>query len=373
MISRLLLAVGLAALMLISSVGSYVYLGAHQSRVAKAPDKPTVVPPRERALSLPGTMYLAQGGAIYSLSAGRFHQVTPEDGWTQPSLFPDGSALLAVKRSNLYSDVYVLGRFGRLTAQLTSNAKPSRNSDTGADHWSFYPRLSPDQGTLWMSYDEPKYGYDVNMSIWSMPVSGGMRAAHLWTNSNDYTGGDIQPIPLGNGGVMYTKYGYDDSGQLMSQIWSTGRAGTFGKELTTPAEDCRQPAISPDGHQIAMICTYEKQVSYLTIAPWDGANIGTRQTLISDQMVAQPAWAPDGSGIAYLAPGAPDGPFQLWFLPKVAYTAPPPSAAPSPTPGGPYTGTLPSPSPAPPAPKVKPIQVTTNLGFDATSPIAWGT
>jgi hypothetical protein len=371
MISRFLLAVGLAGLMLISSVGSYVYLGAHQSRVAKPPDKPTVAPLREKAFSLPGTMYLAQSGAIYSLSAGRFHQITPEGGWTQPALYPDGNYLLAVKRSDFFSDVYILGRFGRVTAQLTFNARPPRNSDTGADHWSFYPRLSPDQGTLYMSYDEPKYGYDVNMSIWSLPLGGNMRQARLWTISNDYSGGDVQPIPLGNGTLMYTKYDYGPDSQLISQIWIMGRAGTSGRALTSTAEDCRQPAISPDGHQIAMICTYEKQVSYLTIAPWDGANIGAKQTVINDQLVSEPAWAPDGSGIAYFAPGAPDGPFQLWFLPKGAYTAPPPSPAPTPTPGGPYTGTLPSPSPAPPPPKVKPIQVTVNLGFDATSPIAW--
>lgn len=120
-----------------------------------------------------------------------------------------------------------------------------------------------------------------------------------------------------------------------------------------------------------MICTYEKQVSYLTIASWDGSNLGTRQTIISDQLVAQPTWAPDGSGIAYLALSVAAGEFQLWFLPKAAYAPPPPSPSPSPTPGGPHNGPLPSPSPAPAPPPVRPIQVTTNNGFDATSPLAW--
>jgi hypothetical protein len=120
-----------------------------------------------------------------------------------------------------------------------------------------------------------------------------------------------------------------------------------------------------------MICTYEKQVSYLTIANWSGATLSPLKSVITNQLVAQPTWAPDGSGIAYYAPGAPDGPFQLWWLPKAAYEPPPPSPPPSPTPGGPHNGPLPTPSPPPPAPVVKPIQVTTNNGFDATSPMAW--
>ena len=120
-----------------------------------------------------------------------------------------------------------------------------------------------------------------------------------------------------------------------------------------------------------MVCTYEKQVSYLTIATWSGETIGPLKSIITNQLVAQPTWAPDGSGIAYLAPGAPAGPFQLWWLPKAAYAPPPPSPSPSPTPGGPHNGPLPSPSPIPAAPAVKPIQVTTNNGFDATSPMLW--
>ena len=369
-LSRLVLAVALAALMVVCGTSTYVYLGSRHSKVALPPQKPTVSTPRAQAFTLPGTLYLSQSGALYSLSAGRFHQLTPEAGWTQPSAYPDGSYLLAVKQEHSYSDVYILTRYGGVVRQLTDNAAPPRNPDTGANHWSFYPRLSADGGTVWMAYDEPKYGYDVVLSIWAMPVSGPQSRSKLWTNANDYTGGDVQPIPV-PGGVIYTKYDYGPDVKLISQLWFTTRAYAVGRALTSPAEDCRDASLSPDGTQVAMICTYEKQVSYLTIATWDGSNLGTRQTIISDQLVAQPTWAPDGSGIAYLAPSVAAGEFQLWFLPKAAYAPPPPSPSPSPTPGGPHNGPLPSPSPAPPAPPVRPIQVTTNNGFDATSPLAW--
>ena len=378
MIARFFLGLGLCVLMLVSSFGTYMYLGGRQSKSALPAEKPTVAAPRPTAFRLPGTLYLAQSGAIYSLSIGRFHQLTPEGGWTQPSLYPDGSQLLAVRRLDFYSDVFVLGRFGQVLRQITNNAAPGRSNDTTAMHWSFYPRLSPDGGTLWMSYDDPKFGYDVPFSIWAMPIGGTIRQGRLWTNSHDYTGGDMQPIPLPSGGIMYTKYNYDPNDNLTGQLWLTTRAtpgGNEGRPLTPQSDDCSEPSLSPDGGQVAMICTYQKQIAQLEIASWNGSSLGPRRAIITDQLVAQPAWAPDGSGIAYLAPTAATGPFQLWFLPKNAYNPPPPSPTPvpTPTPGGPYKGTLPSPTPAPPVtpPVIKPIQITMNAGFDATSPLAW--
>ncbi len=379
MIAKFLLAVGLAILMVVTGFSSYVYLGSRQSKVAAAPQKPTAPTLRAQAVVLPGTIYLAQSGALYSFSAGRFHQLTGEAGWTQPALYPDGSHLLAVKRSAFFSDVYELTPYGGVVAQLTNNAASPRNSwDTGANDWSFYPRLSPDQRTLWMSYDGPKYVganyFDVDMAVWAVPVGGAIRQGRAWTTANSYTGGDMQPVVV-PGGIIYTKYSYDENGNRVGQLWFTNRAGSAGRALTSTAADCLEPALAPDGGSIAMICTYQKQVSYLTIASWNGSGLGGLRTVVFDQLVAEPIWAPDGSGIAYLAPGGPASPFQLWFLAKDAYNPPAPSPVPtpSPTPGGPHNGPLPTPTPsaAPVAPVVKPIQVTFNLGFDATSPLAW--
>jgi hypothetical protein len=379
-ISRFLLAAALAILMAVTGVSSYIYLGSHQSRAVSAPQKPIAATPRAQAIALSGTLYLAQSGALYSFSAGRFHQLTPEVGWTQPALAPDGKSLLAVKRSGMFSDVYLLTPYGAVMGQLTNNAAAPRSAwDTGANAWSFYPRLSPDQHTLYMSYDGPKAAgngyYDVDMAVWAVPFGGTIRQGRSWTTPNTYTGGDIQPLPLPTGGIIYTKYVYDANVNRVGQLWFSNRAGSAGKALTPTTAGCAQPSLSPDGHSIAMICTYQKQISYLTIASWNGSTLGPLQTVISDQLVAQPVWAPDGSGIAYLAPGGPAAPFQLWFLPKNAYAPPSPSPVPTPTPtpGGPHNGPLPSPPGVPvrTPPAVKPIQVTTNLGFDATSPIAW--
>jgi len=378
MIARFFLAVALCALMLVSSFATYIYLGGRQSKIATPAQKPTASIPQARESTLAGTLYLTQNGALYRYSVGRFHQLTGEDGWTQPSMYPNGNYLLAVKQNNLFSDVYIVGLYGQVVRQVTNNTASPRDPDTGDRHWSFYPRLSPDGNTLWMSYDSPKGGYDVPFSIWAMPINGSISRAKLWTNAHDYTGGDMEPIPLPTGGIMYTKYNYGPDGNLIGQLWHTTRAtpyGVEGRALTPPEDDCQEPALSPDGRQVAMICTYERQISRLEIASWNGSSLGPRRYVIYQQVVAQPTWAPDGSGIAFLSPGGPDQLFQLWFLPKDAYNppAPSPTPVPTPTPGGPYNGTLPSPTPSPAvaAPVIKPIQITTNDGFDATSPMAW--
>jgi hypothetical protein len=373
MIQRAVLASFLTVVMLFCGVSTYLYLGTRQSKIAAPPQKPTVSTPRPQAFVLPGTLYLAQSGAIYSLSAGRFHQITAEAGWSQPAVFPVGPYLLAVKNGGYWSDVYALNFFGTIVNQFTFNQSRTGMVDPSLNHWSFYPRLSYDQSTLWMTYDGLKCDgcYDVQPAVWSMPYSGGIRQARAWTDGGYYTGGDVQPIPVPQGGIIYTKYSYGPDEKLIGQLWFTYREGSYGRALTDPGEDCRTPSLAPSGTELVMICTYEKQISYMTIASWDGSTLGPRKNILTSQMVAQPTWAPDGSGIAYLAPGSPNGPFQLWWLPKAAYEPPPPSPMPSPTPGGPHNGPLPSPSPPPPAPVVRPIQVTTNDGFDATSPMSW--
>jgi hypothetical protein len=389
-ISRVLLALGLAALMVVTGIGSYMYLGSRQTNLAAAPQAPTAVSTSPGAFNLTGTLFLTQSGAIYSLSAGRFHQLTPAAGWTQLAPYPTGN-LLAVKRSSLYSDVYVVNRLGKVLRRLTKNSTaPPGNFDPSLRHWSFYPRLSYNRKTLFMSYDKPKIGYDVPMSIWAVPLGQPISKGRLWSVSIDYTGGDMQPLPLASGALIYTKYLYYNN-KIVSQIWITNqpevpyRCGAFcisvppgpghGRPLTSPEEDCAQPSLSPNGKLIAMICTHETQVSYLALASFNGSKLGQRRNLITKQLVAEPTWAPDSSGIAYLAPAVVGAGFQLWFLPKAAYAPPLPSPVPTviPTPGGPVTSPVPTPTPSPIATPavVKPIQVTTNVGFDATSPMVW--
>src|SRR5205085_2319576 len=135
--------------------------------------------------------------------------------------------------------------------------------------------------------------------------------------------------------------------------------------LTSLEDDCSQPALSPDGTTLAMVCSRQQERSQLVLADFKGTSLGPMRTVLSDRVVAEPTWAPDGTGIAFLSPALADQPFQLWWLPKSQYTPPEPSPSPSGSPGPSPKATgspraigspRPAPSPTVPPPP-KPVQL----------------
>lgn len=293
------------------------------------------------AESLPGTMYVAQNGALYKLHGGTFTQITDDAGWTQPSASPDGKQLVAVQRHAQYSDVYLLDGNGHVLTQLTHNQSPL----TEGNHWAFEPRFSPNGEAVYFAYDNKIPGsYQVDLSILAMRADGSGGDV-VWTAPNDYTGGDTDPVPLRSGGILYTKYSINLQGAVHSQVWITTSPGATGTSLTKPEEDCSQPAVSPDQASIAMICRRgQLQSTELVMATLDSTNgsIGQETVLMRGQLAASPAFSPDGHTIAFLAPVQQGESFQLWTVPATA---------------------SPSPSAARP--------VTQNVGLDSSAPPAW--
>ena len=300
---------GLVIAMLAFGIGVYHATGLLRGdrRAVHRPDEVSAAP-------LPGTMYVVQSGAIYRFQRGSFTQVTPENGWMQPSAAP-GNKLVAARRQGNYSDLYLLTSGGKTDAQLTHNASSGSAED---NHWSFYPRFSPDGQTLYYDFDPKDYfnSYRVDLAIFASRIDPSSRAVE-WTEPNEYTGGDVNPLPLQGGGLIYTKYSIDDSSQVHSQVWVQKRPQTAGQALTAPELGCGQPALSPDEKLIAMVCTKgSNQAADLDVATFDPAalTLGSPATLVSGQLVASPVFSPDAETIAYLAPSTAGGNFQLWTV-----------------------------------------------------------
>ena len=306
---RWAIGVGLVAAMLAFGVGVYEAAGLLRA------NHHTVHRPSEvSAPSLPGTMYVVQAGAIYRFQHGSFRQITSESGWMQPSTAPNNQ-LVAVRRQGNYSDLFLLSSSGKTTAQLSHNGSTRAVED---NHWTFYPRFSPDGQSLFYDFD-PKdafNSYRIDLAIFVSPMTPGSRAQEF-TNPNDYTGGDVQPVPMRDGSLIYTKFSIDDSFQVHSQVWIQRRAGSEGAALTSAEAGCGQPAVSPDEKLIAMVCTKgSSQSAELDVASLDTSNLtlGSPATLVSGRMVASPSFSPDGKTIAFLAPDSPGGHFQLWTV-----------------------------------------------------------
>ena len=265
------------------------------------------------AASLPGTMYVVQAGAIYRFQHGKFTKVTSESGWMQPAAAPNNQ-LVAVRREQNFSDLYLLSADGRTVAQLSHDSSTRAVED---NHWIFYPRYSPDGASLFYVFD-PKdsfNSYRVDLAIFATGTGGSAAREIKWTIPNDFTGGDVQPVPLRDGSLVYTKYSIDDSFQVHSQIWIQRRAGSAGVALTSPDMGCGSPAVSPDEKLIAMVCTRgSNTAAELDVAGFDETNVtlGSPATLAGARMIASPSFSPDGKTIAFLAPDTPGGHFQLW-------------------------------------------------------------
>ena len=361
MIARRIAALLFVPLMVAFGAGVYVYLGTLKSKVVKEqPQLPNVTKPK---FVLPGTMYVVQGGRLFRLNGGSFTEIGPSGDWSQPTLTPDHTQMIAVQRTGFSSDLYLLDLNGHVIKRLTKN--DSRIVE--ANHWVFYPRVSPDGTSIFFGYDSPKHSSiepAVDLSIWSMPITGKQTQARRWTDPFWYTGGDVNPVPLNNGGVLFVRHSIDNSTAVHAQIYLQPRPLALAKALTTPADDCSQPALSHDGTQVAMICTYGKQTASLEVASFNGTTLGPRRVLLQSGLYASPAWAPDNSALAYFAPAGMAGHFQLWWLPLA------PAATPSATASGTAAASASTPATPPATPPV-PVQVTQGVDLTATSAPAW--
>jgi Tol biopolymer transport system component len=317
------------------------------SRKAKIPTQATVFIPTgtRAAVVLPGTLYLAEHGELYRLSDGFFtnlHLSVAAGQWMQPAYVPGTQDIVAVLRSAEFSDLYLLNSQGGVLRQLSHNATAQVNK-VWLNHWMFWPHLAADGNTIYFSYDQPKSGtYAVDFNVWTGSLNGKLANKQL-TDSNPYTGGDVSPVLMKNGDVMYSRYAIG-SGNVFSLIALETRPQRTPVLLTTPSQDCGQPAPSPDGTMVAMVCIGGTglQSTRLEVAPLAGTKLGAPRILVNNCLCSAPQWAPDGSGLIYFNPADLSGHFELWWIKGALSVAP--SA---------------------------PLEVTTNLDFDATSAPSW--
>jgi hypothetical protein len=344
---RFLAVVALLALMAGFAFGVNRFFATRKASVSNIVNAPTTT---TTIVPLPGTMFVAQHGAIYSLTNGTFTDLhlTPSAGtWMQPALVPGTGNILAVARATAFSEVYLLDANGNIIQQLSHNG--TKSSTIQLNHWMFWPRVAADGDTFYVSYDAPKStgSYQIDYAVWKGSLTGKL-VQRQWTSPNGYTGGDVWASPITNGELLYSKYEISN-GQVYSQLAIQSKALLNPVILTQPVDDCGEPAVSPDGTQVAMLCAGGTglQSANLEVASLTGSGaktvLGTPKVLVHNCLCAAPAWAPDGTGLVYYEPTDASGHFQLWWIAGAATALAKP-----------------------------PVQVTTGDDFDATSPPAWG-
>ena len=273
-------------------------------------------------LRLPGSVYLAAGGDLLRLRGDGVTAVLNHDGsrrWMQPAVAADGSVVV-VARSAESSDLYRSAADGGGLQRLTDDAAaPLHGGSLERNHWAFHPRAGAD-GRLWYSYDAPKAGFRVDLAVWSRPAANAV--ATRWSSPVGYTGGDVEPVPLPSGGVVYARYVIGAGSEIRSQLWLQTGPRDPGHALTTTDDDCSQPDLAPGGGTLAMVCTQGGQGARVEVVSFDGRTLGTPRVLAAGSLCAFPTWAPDGSALAYLAPAPGGGDFTLWWLAGAAGATP---------------------------------------------------
>lgn len=301
-------------------------------------------PTQSQALiDLPGTVTLVQGGNIYRLNNLQFTRVqAPADDWVQVEPAPDGD-ILAVAYASMYSNVYLLNPQGQILRQLLQESSPYYFQN----HWAYYPKVSPNGSTLFYATDwlDPYQVYDVDFQIQAVPFGDPSAQPVVWSTPNEFQGGDVEPIPLANGGIIYAKYSVASTGATYSQLVYASSPYANLDDLTTQAQDCAEPALSPSGTEIAMVCSNNSlQTTELEVASFNGTALGTPVVISAGPLPASPTWSANGKSVIYLNTLLTDkaSPFQLWWVADAI------AAKPS-----------------------LPQQVTEDLDFTATSPPIW--
>ena len=217
-------------------------------------------------IRLPGTIFVSQDGAIYAISGSSVRRLPLPTGgdWSQPRVMPDGS-LLVIRRFDEYSDLYHVSAAGRVLSQMTDNDQASSNRTLQLDHWVLWPAVGPDGASVYFATDAPKpaprQSYEVDFSLWSAPLNGavaigdqGVTGGTRWSVPDAYTGGDIEPVPLPDGNVLYSSYANTGKGTVVTVLGVQTGPRSPMVSLTTPAQDCGAPAVAADGATIAMVC-----------------------------------------------------------------------------------------------------------------------
>lgn len=315
---QLLASLATMGLMALFGFGVWTVLGTLQTKASNVAD-----PTQQQALvALPGTVVVAQNGSLYSLHGLSFSKLDTAPGnWVQVAPGPSGD-LLAVDKGNGYSNVLLLNQQGQTIRTLLSES----STQFFNNHFAYYPRLSSNGQTLFYAWNwvDPSANYNVDFQIQTVPLANPGTTPTQWSIPNYYQGGDVEPLPLSNGGLIYAKYAVNPiTGATYSQLVSVTSPEGQLNYLTTPAQNCSEPALNPQATELAMICTdNQTQTSTLQVASWNGSSLGPPRLLSAGPMAAMPTWSPDGKSLVFMDPLQRSYPFQMWWVPNAARSKP---------------------------------------------------
>lgn len=207
----------------------------------------------------------------------------------QPALSADGKQLAFVRQDESFSDVWLANADGSNPRPLTNNkatATPRSLNFVKKSLWAFSPTWSPDGSEVAFLTDN---GTD-DLGVWAT------NAARFRLRSV------TRQLGIGQGGVLHPAWSLTGDTFIVAayengkpQIFSVKETTGAINRLTNAADGAYDPALSPDGRQVAYIIR-KGNGSELWLMGSDGSS----QTQLVGQNSRSPVWSPDGKQIAFL-------------------------------------------------------------------------
>lgn len=298
-----------------------------------------------QGVTLPGRLLFVKGGDLWLWQGESGRALTGSGDAFQPAWSPDGARIAYVQRGESYSDLMLMPADGGAPQRLThdgSNSPPHSYERIYDSVWSLYPAFSPDGSEIaFASQYGPPSGSpaaDYHLALFGIPTGAGGGKTLLYADESGHVG---RSVYAPDGATIVFADAPDGAGT--PQLYRYSRAAATAEPQPGAPEQSYDPAFSPDGRWLAFAARDGGRTDVFVSA----AGGGTPMRLTSLGTARAPAFSPDGALLAFLAiaPGANS--FDLWVA-----------------------GLQPGPDGAPRA--LEPRQITSGLGIDADSGVAWG-
>ncbi|MFN8634616.1 MAG: hypothetical protein U0893_12230 [Chloroflexota bacterium] len=274
-------------------------VGAQQS-VVSAPNPASVGvagPSIQQAADVPpGKILFVRDGNLWLWQGGTNRQFSDGGTWFQPAYSPDGREIAYVYWTFNFSDLFVMAADGSAARRLTQGQSRSLPDNS----WAFRPAWSPDGAKLAFVSD----ANSGHPQVWVMAKDGNNRRQLTSEATGIQWADSLSWDP--NGSRLAVTAAPDM--REPSQIYLVDVARGTNEKLTKNLNGALDPAWAPDGKTLAYIARPGTQTE-LWLRDVDGTKEARLDKL---SYVRSPVWSPDGKQLAVLA--VKDAAFEIWVV-----------------------------------------------------------